>query len=171
MAQTQTKKKTSSAAKGRAKTGAAQKKSGRRAPQPPEKKPIRREVGGVVFLALALFSGVGYVPTEAIFIHFFANLLKGLFGYGFWLIPPAFLITGLILLLHRGRPVRLRVACMLVVPVGVGALLQVLLCREEFDSAFWRRFTRAAWPFPPAAWSAAASAMALSSCSVPSPPW
>ena len=37
MAQTQTKKKTSSAAKGRAKTGAAQKKSGRRAPQPPEK--------------------------------------------------------------------------------------------------------------------------------------
>ena len=136
MAQTQTKKKTSSAAKGRAKTGAAQKKSGRRAPQPPEKKPIRREVGGVVFLALALFSGVGYVPTEAIFIHFFANLLKGLFGYGFWLIPPAFLITGLILLLHRGRPVRLRVACMLVVPVSVGALLQVLLCREEFDSSF-----------------------------------
>ena len=79
---------------------------------------------------------MGYVSTEAIFIHLFSNLLKGMFGYGFWLIPPAFFITGLILLLHHGRPVRLRVGCMLVFPVSVGAVLQVLLCKEEFTAAF-----------------------------------
>ena len=135
MAQTQTKKKTSSSAKGRQKTAAAAKKSSSRT-APPAKKPIRREVTGIVFLVLALFSGVGYVQTDAIFIHLFANVLKGLFGYGFWVIPPAFLLTGLILLLHHGRPVRLRVTCMLLVPVTVGALLQIVLCREEFEPAF-----------------------------------
>ena len=135
MAQTQTKKKTSSSAKGRQKTAAAAKKSSS-GTAPPAKKPIRREVTGIVFLVLALFSGVGYVQTDAIFIHLFANVLKGLFGYGFWVIPPAFLLTGLILLLHHGRPVRLRVTCMLLVPVTVGALLQIVLCREEFEPAF-----------------------------------
>ena len=139
MAATQSKKKTASASSGgsRAKGAGAsgsRKKNSRSAPPP--KKPIRREVGGLVFLALALFSGVGYFQTEAIFIHLFSNLLKGLFGYGFWVIPPAFFITGLILLLHHGRPVRLRVGCMLVFPVSVGVVLQMLLCKEEFMAAF-----------------------------------
>ena len=136
MAQTQSKKKTSSSAgRSRSSTAATKKKSGSRS-APPSKRPVRREVGGIVFLVLALFSGVGYVPTDAIFIHLFANLLKGLFGYGFWLIPPAFFIVGLILLLHHGRPVRLRVACMLIVPVAVGVVLQILLCRLTFPSSF-----------------------------------
>lgn len=139
MAATQSKKKTASASSGGSRANGAgasgsRKKNSRSAPPP--KKPIRREVGGLVFLALALFSGVGYFQTEAIFIHLFSNLLKGLFGYGFWVIPPAFFITGLILLLHHGRPVRLRVGCMLVFPVSVGVVLQMLLCKEEFMAAF-----------------------------------
>ena len=89
-----------------------------------------------MFLILALFSGVGYFQTDAIFIHLFSNLLKGLFGYGFWVIPPAFLLTGLILLIHHGRPVRLRVACMLIAPLSIGVILQILLCKQEFTSTF-----------------------------------
>ena len=144
MAKTQSKKKTSSASNpsksaGRAKSSgkggaSAAKKNGSRAAAP-VKKPIRREVGGIVFLILALFSGVGYFQTDAIFIHLFSNLLKGLFGYGFWVIPPAFLLTGLILLIHRGRPVRLRVTCTLITPVAIGVILQMLLCKEEFTSS------------------------------------
>ena len=142
MAETQNKKKTSSTSKssGRAKNGgkssaSSVKKSGSRTAAP-AKKPIRREIGGIVFLILALFSGVGYFQTDAIFIHLFSNLLKGLFGYGFWVIPPAFLLTGLILLFHHGRPVRLRVACMLIAPVAIGVILQILLCKQEFTSTF-----------------------------------
>lgn len=138
MAETQKNKKSSSTSASRSKSSAsstAKKKSGSRS-APPAKKPIRREVGGVVFLILALFSGVGYFQSDAIFIHLFSNLLKGLFGYGFWVIPPAFLLTGLILLLHHGRPVRLRVACMLIAPVTIGVVLQILLCKQEFESAF-----------------------------------
>ena len=140
MAETQNKKKTSSTSSGRAKSSgksgasSAKKTSARTAA--PAKKPIRREIGGIVFLILALFSGVGYFQTDAIFIHLFSNLLKGLFGYGFWVIPPAFLLTGLILLLHHGRPVRLRVACMLIAPVSIGVILQILLCKQEFTSTF-----------------------------------
>ena len=93
MAATQSKKKTASASSGGSRANGAgasgsRKKNSRSAPPP--KKPIRREVGGLVFLALALFSGVGYFQTEAIFIHLFSNLLKGLFGYGFWVIPRPF---------------------------------------------------------------------------------
>ena len=141
MAETQRKKKTSSTAAGRGKSGgkggsSSAKKGGGRAAAAPAKKPIRREIGGIVFLILALFSGVGYFQTDAIFIHLFSNLLKGLFGYGFWVIPPAFLLTGLILLIHHGRPVRLRVACMLIAPVTIGVILQILLCKEEFATTF-----------------------------------
>ncbi len=139
MAQTQSKKKTSSGRKtGGQRSGGAsagKRKSGGRAAAA-QKKPIRREVAGVVFLVLALFSAVGYVPTEAIFIHLFADLLKGLFGYGFWIIPPAFLLTGLILLNHHGHPVRLRVSCMLAAPVSIGVILHLLLCKEAYETTF-----------------------------------
>ena len=129
------KKKTSSTAGGKRSSTTAKKKNGNSKnggsrSAVPQKRPIRREIGGVVFLVLALFAGVGYFKTDAIFITFFVHLLKGLFGYGFWLIPPAFLLTGLILLIHRGRPVRLRTACMLLSPVVIGGVLHILLCQQ-----------------------------------------
>ena len=57
--------------------------------QEPQKRPIRREVWGVILLALALFTGVSYFRAEAIFIDWLALILKGLFGYGYWLTCPA----------------------------------------------------------------------------------
>lgn len=71
---------------------------------PPPKKPVRREVWGVTFLVLALCVFVSYFGIEAIFIDAFALLLKGLFGYGYYLTGPAFLLAGLILIFHHGRP-------------------------------------------------------------------
>ncbi len=136
MAQTQNKKKTSSTGsrtKSSTKSSSSSKKGARSAA--PAKKPIRREVGGAVLLVLALFSAVGYVPTNAIFIKFFADLLKGLFGYGFWIVPPTFFCISMILLFHRGRPVRLRIACMCIAAVAIGIILQILLCKQEFASA------------------------------------
>ena len=87
------------------KGGTAKKK----APPQPQKRPIRREVGGLVFLLLTLCVTVSYFRVSAIFIDLFAKLLKGLFGYGYWLAALAFLQAGLLLLFHRGRPVTLRV--------------------------------------------------------------
>ena len=102
---------------------------------PPPKRPVRREVWGVTFLVLALCVFVSYFGIEAIFINAFAKLLKGLFGYGYYLTGPAFLLSGLILIFHHGRPVQLRVTCTLLLPVLLGALCHMVLCKVEFPAS------------------------------------
>ena len=101
----------------------------------PQKRPIRREVGGAVLLLLALFTTVSYFKVSAIFIDAFAVLLKGLFGYGYWLAAPVMLLAGIILLFHHGRPVALRVTCSLVLPLVLGSLWHMLFCKEAFESS------------------------------------
>ncbi len=98
----------------------------------PQKRPIRREVGGAVLLVLTLCVLVSYLGISAIFIDWLANVLKGLLGYGYWLAAPALLLAGLVLLRHHGRPVQLRVTCALLLPVFFGAVAHLLLCREDY---------------------------------------
>lgn len=114
-------------------SSAAKKSGGSRsrstAPQP---KPIRREVGAVICLLLAFFAAFGYFNIQAIFIDLFCSLLKGLFGYGFWLAPPMLVVASYILAFHRGRPVRLRLWCALLTPLIMGAILHLFLYKGEF---------------------------------------
>ncbi|MEA4813559.1 MAG: DNA translocase FtsK [Oscillospiraceae bacterium] len=115
---------------------AAQKKnkktsSGKGKSSAPKKRPIRREVGGIVCLLLALCSALGYFNVDAIFINFLTELLKGLFGYGFWIVPPVLLLAGIILLLHHGHPVRLRTTCALLLPITVGVVIHIVICETK----------------------------------------
>ncbi len=114
----------------------AQSKSGSRSASrksAPQKKPYRREIGGAVCLLLALFGAIGYFKTgEGAVIALFCDLLKGLCGYGFYIAPPLFLLAAWILLLHRGRPVRLRLTGALILPVLIGAVLHLFLCRADY---------------------------------------
>ena len=97
-------------------------------------KPYRRELGGVVCLLLALFGAIGYFKTgEGAVIALFCDLLKGLCGYGFYLAPPMLLAAAVILILHRGRPVRLRLAGALALPALAGALLHLFLCKTGYE--------------------------------------
>ena len=99
----------------------------------PQKKPFRREIGGAVCFLLALFGAIGYFKTdEGAVIALFCNLLKGLCGYGFYFAPPMLLAAAVILVFHRGRPVRLRLAGTLLLPVLLGALLHLILCRIPY---------------------------------------
>ena len=120
-----TKKKTTTANKG---GGSGRSAKGRQ----PQKRPIRREVGGAVLLVLTLCVLMSYLGISAIFIDWLANVLKGLLGYGYWLSGPALLLAGLVLLRHHGRPVQLRVTCALLLPVFFGAVAHLLLCREDY---------------------------------------
>lgn len=101
------------------------------APQKSALPPIRREVGGGVCLLLALCVVVSYFQADAIVLNLLGNLLKGLAGYGYWLAAPALALAGVNLLAHRGRPVALRTACALVLPVLLGAILHLFLYRGE----------------------------------------
>ena len=70
------------------------KSSSRTAAKKPQPRPIRREVGGVVCLVLALCVFVSYFGISAIFIDWLAVLIKGLLGYGYWLFGPALVLAG-----------------------------------------------------------------------------
>ena len=106
--------------------------------KPAPKKPVRRELGGVVCFLLAIFTAFGYFNTEGLFIHWFCNLVKGLLGYGFWLTPPALLLGAYILAFHRGRPVRLRLTCALLLPVLFSCLVHGLLVKPiPWDMKLW----------------------------------
>ena len=101
----------------------------------PQPRPIRREVGGVVCLVLALCVFVSYFGISAIFIDWLAVLIKGLLGYGYWLFGPALVLAGCILLFHHGRPVTLRVTSALLLPVLLGTLCHMLLVKEAYTSS------------------------------------
>ncbi len=113
---------------------ASSRSAGNRRKAPSGPRPIRREIGALACLLLAVFAAFGYFNVEAIFIDFFCNLVKGLIGFGYWLLPPMLLVSSGILALHRGRPVRLRVWCALLTPLLAGSLLHLLLARGEY---FW----------------------------------
>lgn len=85
-------------------------------------RPVRREVGAVVCLFLAIFSFIGYFNVDAWFIRVFCGFVKSLIGWGYYLFPPALLLCAAILGFHRGRPVTLRVVSALLLPLLLGAL-------------------------------------------------
>ena len=129
-----TKKESSSGKKETSKASQSSKKTAAE-PMPPAR-PIRREVGAAVCLLLAFFAAFGYFNTHALFIDFFVGLLKGLFGFGFWVAPPALLMAAIILGFHRGRPVRLRLWCALLFPVVMGCLLHLILLDNDGTWSF-----------------------------------
>ena len=90
----------------------------------------------MVCLLLAFFAAFGYFNVHALFIDFFVGLLKGLFGYGFWFAPPALLVAAYVLGFHRGRPVRLRLWCTLLLPVMLGCILHLFLFKSDAAWSF-----------------------------------
>ncbi len=117
MAQTKSSKKSTSASKSRAaKSSAASRR---------DQKSNRREILAGVFLLLGIFSLLGYFSTNGIFIDVFSNLLKGLFGWGFFTVPPVLFLCAIISIFHRGRPIRFRIVCALLLPLVVGALIHL----------------------------------------------
>ena len=116
-------------------SGSSQSRSRQPARKEPEKRPIRREVWGVVLLLLALCVIVSYFGIQAIFIDWLAAVLKGLFGYGYWLCGAALVLSSIILLFHRGRPVRLRVTCALLIPAVLGSLAHMVLNAQTYTSS------------------------------------
>ena len=129
-------------AKSSSKSSAPKKKSTPKPQEinPPEPViPIRRELGAVLFLFLALFTGISYFRDEGAFVQFFSHLIKGLVGWGYWVAVPAFLVASFILFFHQGRPVALRVFCTLLIPILVAALISLLVNEYDVGSANIKR--------------------------------
>ena len=108
-------------AKGKAAPKSGSQSTTKRKTKPPKKPPIYRAVGAL-----------GYFNSQAIFINGLATLEKGLFGFGFWLMPVMLLLISVKLFRHFGRPVRLQIVLCLLVPLFVGAAVHTALCEGEF---------------------------------------
>ena len=102
-------------------------------PEPPAYNGTARLVGGIVCLLLALCVLVSYFNVDALLLTFIAKALKGLLGWGFYLAAPALLGAALIQLRHQDRPVVLRTTCTLLLPLLVGVLCHLLLCRTAYE--------------------------------------
>ena len=97
------------------------------------KKPIRREVGSVVCLALGLFTLIGYFVKDYWLIDWLClYVFKGLFGWGFLVVPPCFLWAAVILGFHRGRPVAGRIVALSFIPLLFGAAVHLLACKVDY---------------------------------------
>ena len=94
-----------------------------------------REVGAFVFLLLSIFSIISYFSSNGIFIGFFSTLAKGLLGWGYYAVPLLLFFSAAILFFHRGRPVRFRIACTLLLSVVIAGLLH-LLSKTEYTLEF-----------------------------------
>ena len=102
-------------------------------PEPPAYNGTARLIGGIVCLLLALCVLVSCFNADALLLTFIAKVLKGLLGWGFYLAAPALLGAAFIQLRHQGRPVILRTTCTLLLPLLVGILCHLLLCRTAYE--------------------------------------
>ncbi len=96
-------------------------------------RPIRREIWALVCFFVGLFSLIGYFNVDAIFITYFCGTIKGFIGYGYYILPPVLIVCAVILAFHRGRPVKARSICLVLVPVIFGALCHLFFAKYEPD--------------------------------------
>ena len=105
--------------------------------------PIRREIGAGVCAVLALLTILCCFRMNAAFLNLLTSLFRGLIGAGFYILPFSFIMSFLILILHDGRPVALRVTCTFLTAALIGSLVQLVGGKfaSEWDwsviSALW----------------------------------
>ncbi|MBQ4566091.1 MAG: DNA translocase FtsK [Oscillospiraceae bacterium] len=88
----------------------------------------RREIIGIVFVVAALFAIICCFNTDAFLIGPFGTLISGLIGqFGRYLLPVMLVWSGLVLFRSKGRPVILRVSCILTLLITLPALLHILV--------------------------------------------
>ena len=133
MAQTTRKKRSTSASTtGNSSKTSASKSGTRSNPEiSTSKPPRRREIMAIVCFILGIFSFIGYFDTEPVFIAFFTGFIKRLIGYGFYALPPALIMSAVILAFHKGRPILLRTICTLSLTIIIGALVHLFMVAED----------------------------------------
>ncbi len=115
----------------------SKKKTAAKAPEPRkqkqqrERKPIRREIWAIVCLLLSVLAFLGCFGVSSLMTDAVNNLSKGLLGGGYVILPFSLLLCFVILAFHDGRPVRLRVACSLLLSVTIGAVIHTIACKSQ----------------------------------------
>ena len=123
MAQTKNKKTTT---KNTARSGQSKPKQQSKAAAETQPKPIRREVAAIVSAFAALLTGISIFSSDGIIVGAISSVLKGMFGYGFWVCAPVLLVVAVIQGFHHGRPVAFKTTSALLMPLLLAALCDLL---------------------------------------------
>ena len=102
-------------------------------PPPPAYNAAARLAGGIVCALLALCVLVSYFNVDALLLTWIARVLRGALGWGYYLTAPALAAVAVIQLGHKGRPVILRTVCVAVLPLLIGVLCHLALCRTAYE--------------------------------------
>ena len=102
-------------------------------PPPPAYNAAARLVGGIVCALLALCVLVSYFNVDALLLTWIARVLRGALGWGYYLTAQALAAVAVIQLGHKGRPVILRTVCVAVLPLLIGVLCHLALCRTAYE--------------------------------------
>lgn len=129
MAQTATKKKSNSSGK-KPSSSAAKKPNDTE----PATNPAQRIIAAACFLFAAVLVVIGIFAHDGVVVGWLCSLLKGLFGYGFWICAPVFLLAAYILAFNRERPCTWRMTATLLLPLLAGALVNLLLSQVVVDN-------------------------------------
>jgi len=132
-----TRKKTTSSAGRGTKSGGSRSGSASkgRAGAKSAKRPIRREVWGIILLIAGLIVLFSYFMGDGWLINLLPRYCKGLMGMGYYVMVPALLLASWVLWTHRGRPIGLRVGCALLTPYLFGGVCHMLTCTADLTDA------------------------------------
>lgn len=129
MAQTASKKKSNNSGK-KPSSSAAKKPNNTE----PETNPAQRIIAAACFLFAAVLVVIGIFAHDGVVVGWLCSLLKGLFGYGFWICAPVFILAALILGFNRDKPCTWRMTATLLLPLLAGALVNLLLSQVVVDN-------------------------------------
>ncbi len=95
-----------------------------------------RLVSSVIFVFLALFLLLSMFGVHAVFLDFFSQVTRGLVGYGYWILPVAFLYMAWVLFFMHKEPIGRRMIATVLMVLAVSALVHTIFCRITFQSGF-----------------------------------
>ncbi len=108
----------------------AQKKTNKKSPA--ETNSVRRGIGAMIMLLLAVFSFLGVLGIHAMFIDLLHDMLIHFFGMAAPIFSFSCLFGFLLLIFHRGRPVAFRVCCALFLTLAVAVLCQLFVSEKQY---------------------------------------
>ena len=103
-------------------------------PQEPKSSLLGRIVAGLVLTFLALFLLLSMVGVRAAVLDLLRKVAQGLFGYGYYLLPAAFLLTAWRLIFRNHEPFIARTLGLGGMVICFSALLHVILCYAGLES-------------------------------------
>lgn len=98
---------------------------------------IRREVWAGVTLFLAFVAFLSFFNVKGFFIDWYRAVVGSMIGYGIYLMPFALTAAGVLLIVKRRGKARLRVACIMLLPVWMGSISELLQSASEAPAGFW----------------------------------